>query len=83
MVLPPISTLKNCEPKRRSKIRKKMLIVSGGKANNISAEATKVVHVNIGIRMNVIPVVLMLIIVTRKLMPAIKVPKPEIWIPSV
>ena len=44
----------------------------------LNADVTNVVHVNIGIRMYVIPGARILIIVTRKLIPPINVPIPDI-----
>ncbi|NGY69576.1 hypothetical protein F6Y04_01100 [Bacillus megaterium] len=52
-------------------------------ANKISADATNVAHVNIGMRINVMPGARMLMIVTRKLDGTHDVPKPEICSPSV
>ena len=50
----------------------------GGNANKMSADATNVVHVNSGNLIYVKPGALILIIVARKLIPAISVPKPDI-----
>ena len=58
-----------------------MPTVSGGNANKIKAEATNVVHVKSGSLMYVMPGALMLMIVARKLIPAISVPIPAICRP--
>ena len=83
MVLPPPATLKKFAPKRRSNVNKNNPIASGVKANRIKVDAINVVQVNNGIRINVIPGARILMMVTRKLMPDIKVPKPAICNPSV
>ncbi|MNR66439.1 hypothetical protein D3C85_1899300 [compost metagenome] len=49
-----------------------------GKANKIIAEVMNAVHVNIGIRMKVIPGARIVMTVARKLMPPIRVPRPAI-----
>ena len=78
MVLPPIATSKKFAPNIRSNIIKNNPTVNGGNANKINAEVTNVVHVNNGILIYVIPGARILIIVTRKLIPPINVPTPEI-----
>ena len=78
IVLPPAATLKKFAPNILSNVRRNKPTVSGGNANRINADATKVVQENIGIRIYVIPGARMLIMVTRKLIPPIKVPKPDI-----
>ena len=74
----PAAASKKLEPNIRSNIIRTKPTVSGGKAKRIRAETTNVDHVNIGIRIYVIPGVRILTIVTRKLIPAIKVPIPDI-----
>ena len=81
-MFPPSATLKKFVPNIRSNIKRPNPTVNGGNANKISADVTNVVHVNIGMRMYVIPGARILIIVTRKLIPPINVPIPEICKPS-
>ena len=78
IVLPPNSGLKKFVPNKRSSIISAKPTVSGGNANKMSADATNVVHVNSGNLIYVKPGALILIIVARKLIPAISVPKPDI-----
>lgn len=80
--VPPKAGLKKLVPNKRSNISSANPTVNGGKANKISEEVTNVVHVNIGIRIYVIPGARILIIVTRKLIPPISVPIPDICNPS-
>ena len=75
------TTSKKFAPNIRSNINRNNPTVSGGNANKINADATNVVHVNNGIRIYVIPGARILIIVTRKLIPAINVPNPDICNP--
>ena len=75
-------TIKESCPNIRSNIKRTILLLNGGKANKISADVTNVVHVNIGMRIYVIPGARILIIVTRKLIPPINVPVPDICKPS-
>lgn len=82
IVFPPSAGLKKLVPNKRSNIKSPNPTVNGGKANNINEDVTNVVHVNIGIRIYVIPGARILIMVTRKLMPPINVPIPEICKPS-
>ena len=76
-MLPPIKWLKNCAPNIRSNNNKIKAAVNGGKPNKIKELVTNVVHVNNGIRINVIPGARMLMIVTKKLIPEINVPAPD------
>ncbi|MNI99135.1 hypothetical protein D3C73_1581400 [compost metagenome] len=81
MTLPPFSGSKKFPPKSLSNISSTSPTVIAGKANKMSPEVTKVVQANRGIRINVIPGALMLMMVTRKLIPPIRVPMPEICRP--
>src|SRR5690606_14122062 len=78
IVLPPIVTSKKADPNSLSNIKKNILMVNGGNAIKISDDAIKVVHVNNGILINDIPGARIVMIVARKLIPDINVPKPEI-----
>ncbi|MNN44099.1 hypothetical protein D3C81_1583770 [compost metagenome] len=57
--------------------------VIAGKANRIIADVTNDVQVNIGIRIKDIPGARIVMIVARKLMPPISVPRPAICRPIV
>ena len=82
IVFPPAATLKKFAPNIRSNVSMNNATVSGGNAKRISADVTNVVHVNIGILIYVMPGARILIMVTRKLIPPIKVPNPDICDPK-
>src|SRR5699024_11750413 len=77
IVFPPRVTSKNAVPNIRSNMSKNKLIVKAGNANKMSTLVIKVAHVNIGIRMYVIPGARMLTMVAKKLIPPINVPEPR------
>ncbi len=81
-MFPPAARSKKCAPKSRSNVKRNNPTVSGGNAKTIKAEATNAVHVKSGIRISFIPGARMFKIVTRKLIPPMSVPKPEICNPS-
>jgi len=79
---PPAATSKKFARNSRSNISSTSPTVIAGKANRINSDVINDAHVNIGIRMNVMPGARILMIVTRKLMPPIREPIPEICRPS-
>ena len=76
--IPPSATVKNAVPNTRSKVINASTTVNTGNARITIKVVINVVTVNIGICMNFIVGVLHLSIVTKKLIPVIKVPIPEI-----
>jgi hypothetical protein len=70
-------------PKKRSNMRRMRATVIAGKASTRRNWVTKLIQMNTGMRMRVMPGARMLMIVTRKLKPASIDERPRICRPSI
>ena len=77
-MLPPAPLVKKCMPSVRSSMSMPQATVRAGKAKIMSRLVTNTVQVNSGMRKRYMPGRAHLMIVTRKLMPVMVEPTPEI-----
>ena len=80
---PPAAGTKKFAPKKRSSISSVTATVMMGKASTSSTMVTRLIHVNSGIRMRVMPGARMLTMVTKKLNAAASEAIPSTWMPSI